>query len=540
MAFWQRFLGLVSGSSYRQEGTQLGTPSYSNSAAVTVTIDSAFQLSTVWACTKLITETVSSLPLIIYKNNNGVKTPDNEHRLSILFRNKVNRWQTLQEFLETMMYQYVPQGNAFAYIQRNSRNEVVSLIPLMTQQMTVTLLKDGSVTYEYTDGANVHVYSQDSIMHWKMFGNGIVGLSPIAYARDSIGIGQAIETAVTKIYKNGGKPSGVLILDKILTPEQRAIIKANFAEMAEGNDDRLHVLEAGMKYQQLSLSPQDIELLKSRRFQIEDICRFFGVPSVLVNDTAAGTTWGSGIQQIVQGFYKLNLKPYLTRIQSSLKNNLMTIEERQNYDIEFDFNVLIQPDWSERVKTYKEAITGGFLSPNEARRYEGWTDKEGGDDLYMQQQMTPVSVLKDLDRSSNGTASQPSNDNTNAMINSIITSDLSAQIKTLSDKVENKSNVQPNFTINIPEIKVPDPVVNYNPDLHFNVPSPEITVRNEVAAPIVNVSAPEVKVEPNINFEATLPPPEVQVILPTRRSETKVEYDNMGNIVRTVQIEKDA
>jgi HK97 family phage portal protein len=284
-------------------------------------------------------------------------------------------------------------GNAYAVKQYNGRGEIIALIPLMSEQMEVTLLDDGSVTYRYTDGNNVRIYARESIWHNKLFGNGIIGLSPLAYARNSIGIGQATEKTVTNIYKSGGKPSGVLTIDKILTPEQRAAIKENFAGMLEGNESRLFTLEAGMNYQQVALSPQDIELLESRRFQIEDIARFFGVPSVLINDTKAGTTWGSGIQQIVQGFYKFTLRPYLERYEASMRCWLLTPAERGQYEIEFDFDALLRPDQGERIKMYKEAVQGGIMKPNQARLQEGWDQVEGGDQLFLQAQMTPINQL---------------------------------------------------------------------------------------------------------------------------------------------------
>lgn len=392
MAVWRSLLGLVTGAGYRQKGVQRGEPSYyTNAPALPVTLDSSLQLSAVWACTKILSESVASLPLIFYKKNkDGTREVTADHPLAQLFSGKVNRWQTRQEFFETMTYQLVMMGNNYSAIQRNGKGEIIGLVPLMSEQMEVTLQEGGDILYRYTDGQNVNIYAQRTIWHNKLFGNGIIGLSPLSYARSSIGIAQAAEKSVTAIYKNGGKPSGVLTIDKILTPQQRDQIKQNFSGLNEGNESRLFTLEAGMDFKQTSLSPQDIELLASRRFQIEDICRFFNVPSVLVNDTAAGTTWGSGIQQIVQGFYKFGLRPYLERYEASMKAWLLTPEERLEYDIEFDFEALLRPDKGERLKIYKEAIQGGVMTPNEARLQEGWEAIEGGDTLFMQQQMLPI------------------------------------------------------------------------------------------------------------------------------------------------------
>ena len=279
----------------------------------------------------------------------------------------------------------------------------------MTPQMEVFLERTGAITYRYQETEGLRVYAEQSIWQNKIFGNGIVGLSPLSYARNSIGIAQAAEASVSKIYQNGGKPSGVLMIDKIMTADQRKQVKENFAEMAEGNEDRLFVLEAGMKYEQLSLSPQDIELLESRRFQIEDIARFFGVPSVLINDASQSTAWGSGIQQIVSGWYRLGLRPYLERYEASIKANLLGPDERLTIDVEFDFNALLQADFAERIKTYKDGIQGGVMTPNQARTQEGWSQEPGGDKLLVQQQMVALDQLDKVARPAIGGNSNATN-----------------------------------------------------------------------------------------------------------------------------------
>ena len=405
---WGWFRGLFTSGGTRQEGLQVSFPSYATNAAAPVTVDTALQVSAVWACVRLLSESIASLPINVYRVENGVKTKAEDHPLSIIFDGKVNRWQNRMEFFETMTWQLALLGNAYAIIQRNNKEQIVGLLPLMSQQMEVKLLDDGTITYQYTDGTGVTVFSQKSIWHVKLMGNGIIGMSPLAYARNSIGIAAAAENRVSKIYSNGAKPAGVLMIDRLLSPEQRKKVKDNFRELSEGDEDRLFVLEADMKYQQVSMSPQDIELLASRRFQIEDICRFFGVPSVLVNDREGTTVWGSGIQQIVQGFYKLGLRPYLERYEASMKQALLTPEERRNMEIEFDFNALTRPDRSDRITMLKEAVTGGLLTANEARREEGMPPVEGGDELYMQAQMVPLRMLSQGAAYTRGTSNESS------------------------------------------------------------------------------------------------------------------------------------
>ena len=392
--FWATlWSNLVGGTTTeRNVGVQYAQPAYAEPSAVSVTEDTAMQVSAVWACVRLLSETVSSLPFNVYR-----KTPDGtvlapDFYFSKLMNRKPNRYQTRQEFMETMMLNLTMHGNAYALLERVN-GKIRSMMPLMSAQVEVRLLDDGSVVYEYTKDNNVAFYAESSIWHIKLYGNGIIGKSPLAFGRNMIGIAQAGENIVSKVYANNGKRSGVLSIDRQLTPDQRDQIRSNFSSLAMGSDDRLLVLEYGMKFDPIAMSPQDIELLASRRFQLEEICRWFGVPSVMVNDTSGSTTWGSGIEQIVSGFYKLNLRPYLERFESSIQANLFTELEDSQYEVEFDFEGLLRSDLKSRLEGYRTAVSGSILTPNEVRRIEGWPSMEGGDDLLSQVNMTPLRSL---------------------------------------------------------------------------------------------------------------------------------------------------
>lgn len=377
----------------RQAGQQQASAGSYNVANVVVNEDTALKLSAVWACVRLIAETIGGLPINCYKKDeNGIRILDNEQSLAILFNNKPNRYQNRVEFFETMAMQLCLHGNAYA-LKSKSGTRIVSLMPLMASQMEVSLDTTGAIIYKYNDGVNLSVYAEESIWHIKLMSNGIVGLSPLAYARNAIGVGIASENRANALASNGFKPTGILTIDKLLKPEQREQIRKQFADLQEGSSDPLRVLEAGMTYQQVSMNPKDVQLLETRRFQIEDIARFFGVPSVLINDTSASTTWGSGIEQIVQGFYKLGLRPYLERFEASIQNSLLTVSERRTYEFEFDFNALLRGDEKTRYATYKEAVLNGLKTVNECRQSEGLEPVDGGDVAYMQGQMTPLAVL---------------------------------------------------------------------------------------------------------------------------------------------------
>lgn len=533
MSIFFSFSNWVMGGLRRSKGIQYSTPSsYAEDAASTVTYDSAMQLSAVWACVKLLSETVASLPLTVYKTAPEGRKPHDTHALSLLFSGKVNRYQTKVEFFETVLLNLVVNGNAYCVITR-SGDRIVSLLPIMSAQVEPMMLDDGAMVYNYTNDSGITVFATENIWHLKLMGNGTVGMSPLAYQRNSLGIAQAAETAVTKIYRNGAKPSGVLSIDRLLKPEQRDQIRANFGSMTTSNDDRLMVLEAGMKFDKVSLSPQDIELLASRKFQISEVCRWYGVPSVMVNDNNGTSVWGSGIEQVMQGFYKLTLRPLLEKIEASIMVNLLTPAERSRMEVAFDFDALLRADLKSRYESYRLGISSGLMTPNEARAAEHLPAQEGGDLLFMQGAMAPIIKLAEPDPEP-----QPLEipDNTDEISN------IEAGVKSLNDEIRNlTSGMKSLRDIALQQKSQPAPA----PVINVTVPEQKHTIN--VATPVVNVSVPESV----INIEAVLP--EVKQIAPTvnitnevrpaevtvvdnhpKRAVQTVERDGNDEIVRTV------
>ena len=407
MAFWQNIWTWLGGSgTARNAGDQISGPmGYAAPSPVEVNEDSAMQLSAVWACVRLLSETVASLPVNVYRKTPKGRELAPDHWLSLLMARKPNRYQTKVEFFETLMLNLALHGNAYAKITKVG-GKIRSLLPLMASQIETKLLPDGSVVHLYHADGNVDVLSSDSVWHVKLYGNGIVGKSPLAFGRNMFGIAQAAEQSVGKIYANGGKPSGVLSFDRLLTPAQRASVRENFATLTTGTDDRLLVIEQGMKFDAVSMSPQDIELLASRKHQIDEIARWFGVPSILINQNEGSTTLGSSTAEIISGFYKLNLRPYLERIEASVKTWLFTPEEANQYEFEFDFEGLLRSDLESRLEGYRTAVAGTILTPNEVRRIEGWPRVEGGDVLLSQVNMTPIEKLGQVAPGGNANGTQ--------------------------------------------------------------------------------------------------------------------------------------
>lgn len=399
MSLWVTLRSWFGGNATRlQGGEQLKFPNaYTTNTAKNVTEDTALQISAVWACTRLIAETIGSLPLKVYEIADEGRKEAGDLTLVRVLTQQPNARMTSQEWRETMALNLVLHGNAYAVIDRNAKGQVISLWPLPAEQVRIDVV-NGEPVYYYEDDKGYSAYAEQSILHIKLFGNGMIGLSPLAYARNTIGLASAAEEYSHRFYINGGKPSGVLTMDKILTTEQRAAIRANFANMFEGseNSHRMMLLEAGAKYQQIQMNPDDLQMIQTRRFQLEDIARFFGVPSFLINDTEKTTTWGSGIEQMMIGFYQLNLRPYLSRFEQAMMKKLLTPQQRSKYIIEFNFEGLLRADSKGRAEYYSTMVNNGLMSRNEVRKRENLPERTGADDLTAQLNLAPVEQLRSI------------------------------------------------------------------------------------------------------------------------------------------------
>ena len=374
-----------------REGLQAYGPDHS----VSVSFDTSMQVSAFWASARLLTETVAAMPIRCYKMDGETRITDEQYSIYRLLNQRPNRYQTRTEFFESLMLNLVTCGNSYCLIQRLS-NRIVGLVPIPATQIEPWLMKDGSIVYKFIDlDGNHHAYKQADVWHVKLFGNGIVGLSPLKYAAKSLETAMVQDSRNAKMSRNGGKVGGYVetASGTILKKEQRDAIRSELQSMVSGDADFLPVLEMGAKFVPTSLNPSDIKLLESRRFSIEDIARFMGVPSVLINDTAGSTVWGSGIGQLVEGFYKLNLRPYLERIESSIKLHLMPGADFDKYSIEFDFDSLLRADLATRLDTNSKAINSGQMTPNEARAAEGRAPQDGGDKIYLNGTLVPAGLV---------------------------------------------------------------------------------------------------------------------------------------------------
>jgi HK97 family phage portal protein len=389
-SFWKPWTWFGSRSLSRNEGVQLSEPiTRAAEASEPVNFDTAMQLSAFWAAARLWAETIASLPVKVQSWDGQEWIDDTEGDLSTLIRTRINRYQNSVEFFETFVLNHVVFGNAYAMKVR-SGNRLVGLLPMNSGQVVPELLKDGSVVYHYHHDGGVTALSAENVWHWKMFGNGVIGLSPLSYARNAVSVGLAGDKRIGQVFKNAGKPSGVLTIDGTLKDDQRKMVRERFKDLVEGGTDTLMVLEAAMKFQPISMNPTDIQLLDSRRFQVEDVARFMDVPSVLINDTAGTTAWGSGIGQIMRGWYKRSLRNRVRSLQESMRASLIPAAARSRMRITHDFDDLLKLDKGERMEAHQKGINSGVITPNEARQEEDLPPLDGGDELYANGTIQPL------------------------------------------------------------------------------------------------------------------------------------------------------
>jgi HK97 family phage portal protein len=363
-----------------------------NYAGKSVTVDSALQLSTVWACTRLIAETVGTLPLVLYSDDGKGRSPATGDDLYTLLHDAPNADMTAVEFWEAVAVCLALWGNAYAE-KRTLGRRVVALHPLSPARVQ-PFRRDGKLVYRYLDPkGETREIAEDAMFHVRGFGSmGEVGLSVISYARHSLGIAMAADESLGRLHANGVRPSGVLQMEGTLTPEQRAMARANIVGPMSGVDNagKIFLLEAGMRFEPISISPVDAQMLETRAFAVEDICRWFRVPPHMVGHTTKSTSWGTGLEQQQIAFLQFALRPYLTRIEQAIRRSLIPAEQRKRLKAEFSVEGLLRGDSAARASFYAVMVQNGIYSRNEVRALENRAPKAGADELTVQAQNVPL------------------------------------------------------------------------------------------------------------------------------------------------------
>lgn len=364
-----------------------------SSSGVCVTPEKALQLSTVWACVRLLSETIATLPLNFYERlADGSRTTAKNHPLYEILHNQPNADMTAVQFWEAMLSSMLLWGNAFGEIHR-SAGRIVSIDFLMPARMAVKRLADGSLEYRYADmDGKQRVIGESSMFHIPAFTlDGVIGVSPIRAGANVFGSAIATENAASKTFNNGMLQTVYYKIGQFLKPDQRAEFKKNLAGAIERGEAPL--LEGGTDVSSLGINPNDAQLLESRGFSVEEVCRWFRVPPFMVGHSEKSTSWGTGIEQQMIGFLTFAIRPWLTRIEQAVRKSLLTPVERLRYFAEFSVEGLLRADSTARAAFYASAAQNGWMTREEIRQKENLPHKPGSDQLTAQSNLLPLAML---------------------------------------------------------------------------------------------------------------------------------------------------
>lgn len=355
---------------------------------------SAMQIATVYACVRLLAETVAGLPLHLFRDiGNNAKEKASDHPLYKLLYRQPNPEMTSFSFRETLMTHLLLWGNAYAQIIRDGRNNILALYPLLPEYMETDRDDKGRIYYiyhAYTDEKpgkkNQDIYFRyDEVFHVPGLGfNGLIGFSPIAMMKNALGTTLAVEKYGSAFFKNGAQPSGVLEHPGILKNPDK--IRQNWSDVYGGSNNahKVAVLEEGMKYTAISLPPEDSQFLSTREFGVNEICRIFRVPPHMVQDLSHSTF--SNIEHQSIDFVVHTLTPWLVRFEQSITKDLLLPDEQDKYYAKFNVDGLLRGDYQSRMQGYATGISNGFLCPNDIRTLEQMDRipaEKGGDSYYL-------------------------------------------------------------------------------------------------------------------------------------------------------------
>ena len=353
---------------------------------------SAMQMTAVYACVRILSESIASLPVHLYQyESEGNKAKAVKHPLYRILHDEPNPEMTSFVFRETLMTHLLLWGNAYAQIIRNGKGEVIGLYPLMPNRMTVDRDKSGQIIYQYqmqdsdahTGKTGYATLRPSEVLHVPGLGfDGLVGYSPIAMAKNAIGLSIATEEYGAKFFANGATPGGILEFPgTVKNPES---IRESWNKGFSGsNAHKVAILEEGMKYTPISISPEQAQFLETRKFQIDEIARIFRVPPHMVGDLEKSSF--SNIEQQSLEFVKYTLEPWIIRWEQSLNRALLTEKEKPDYFVKFNVDGLLRGDYQSRMNGYAIARQNGWMSANDIRSLEqlDLIPDELGGNLYL-------------------------------------------------------------------------------------------------------------------------------------------------------------
>jgi HK97 family phage portal protein len=405
MSMLQKAIGYLGLQSWFPHSRQDGSNFRTNSVTLAQYQDngigngaSVLGLSTAWACVRLISGTISSLPLVVYQETSAGREIARRHPLYRILHNRPNTDQTAANFWQFMSAALELQGNAYTEIARASDGRVIALAPPFAPDLIrPRRTSSGAIEYEVT-GPNRRIIPQERMLHIRGFGGDpLGGLSTIAYGRRTFGLANAVEASAAAIFRNGVRMSGVVQTDHALNPEQRLHAERLINEQMAGADNAgvARLFDNGMKWQQLTINPDDAQMLETRNFSVEEVCRTFGVPPHMIGHSGSSNNWG--IEQLTIAFVQFTLRERLKNIESTLEEQLLSpVERDEGLAIEFNLEGLLRGDSAARTAFYKEALAGKWMTVNEVRAKENLPPVSWGDRPWGQMQDTQLNELGEV------------------------------------------------------------------------------------------------------------------------------------------------
>lgn len=373
----------------------------------TVTATSALALSAVWACRNLICGTIATMPCSVYRTSGEARVEAREHPLWRVLHDSPNYDQTAVDFWDFLSSSIELRGNGYARVLRE-RGAVVGLVPIYPDIVSVRRLKSGAIEYRWTDEGRQHVCLDTEMLHVRgPGGNPLGGMSTLAFGGRTFGLARSADQAAAGVFENGLRPSGVMQFKDWLSPQNRAVAEEKLGAKFVGavNAGKPMFLEGGAEWRPLTINPEDAQMLESRSFSVEEICRFFGVPPFMVGHTEKSTSWGTGIEQQTLAFQKFTLRARLKRIEQAVAKQLLTAEDRASgVVIEFNLEGLLRGDSKARADYFKAALgttqVPGWMVRNEVRRIENLPPVDGWDDPIPLLTTAPTAALPKPDSES--------------------------------------------------------------------------------------------------------------------------------------------
>lgn len=375
---------------------------YETNSGQQVTTSSAMQQLVVFNCVRVLAESVGMLPCSLFKQAGKQRVAATSNRLYPLLTVAPNGYMTAQEFWELLVACLCLRGNFYAYKVKALGN-VVELLPINPDSVTPKLTDDWKVEYTVNFKSGPKVLTQDEIWHVRLFTlDGLHGLNPIAYARQTLGLGQAMDAHAAKLFTNGAVTSGVLKTEQTLTDDAFKRLKTEFQgeHMGVANAHKPMILEMGLDWKPISLSAQDTQFIESKRLTEAQLCGLFRVPPHLVANMDKMTL--NNIEHMGMSFVNYSLVPLITRIEHRIQVGLLNEKDRPTHYAKFNAGALLRGDLKGRYESYGKGIQWGILSPNDCRELEDLNPREGGD-VYL----TPMNMTTKPEASDDANKTAP-------------------------------------------------------------------------------------------------------------------------------------